>query len=431
MKKPKNSNYSALVVKIQTTYPLEGCDFVQAASILGNQVIVDKSVKEGDMGLFFPVECKLSKEYLSNNNLYRKPELNLNPEKKGYFEENGRIRCVKFRGHKSEGLFMPMNSIDFTKHKESLVVGDSFDELNGIGICEKYVVVQSGGYMTTNATKNSKIKESKIIEGQFRFHEDTEQLYRNIHKIQPNDLISITYKVHGTSGISSYVLCKKSLKWYEKVLKKLGVNVVDTYYDYIYSSRKVIKNPELNPNANHFYDVDIWGLAHKKLEPFLTPGLTLYYEIAGYLPNGGYIQKGYDYGCDEKEFKIFVYRITYTSPIGNVFEFSAKQVQEWCKSKGLLPVFERYYGEAIDFVDYNLHNEDKSMEFSFDLLNAIKLKYTEHDCFMCSGNVPAEGCVVRIDNKLEFEAYKVKSARFYEMETALLDKGVSDIESEN
>ena len=25
--------------------------------------------------------------------------------------------------------------------------------------------------------------------------------------------------------------------------------------------------------------------------------MTVYYEIVGFLPNGGYIQKGYDYGC--------------------------------------------------------------------------------------------------------------------------------------
>ena len=70
--KPKNENYAAIVVEIKTLIPLEKCDNVQAAIIMGNQVIVSKSVKIGDVGLYFPLECALSKEYLSNNNLYDK-----------------------------------------------------------------------------------------------------------------------------------------------------------------------------------------------------------------------------------------------------------------------------------------------------------------------------------------------------------------------
>ena len=64
------------------------------------------------------------------------------------------------------------------------------------------------------------------------------------------------------------VLCKKKLKWYEKALLKLGVNIVNTEYDYVYSSRKVIKNPNLNPNAQHYYNEDIWGIAHTKIQEF-------------------------------------------------------------------------------------------------------------------------------------------------------------------
>ena len=109
--------------------------------------------------------------------------------------------------------------------------------------------------------------ESKLVDNQFRFHLDTSQLFRNLHEITPDSLISVSYKIHGTSTISSYILCKKPLKWYEKILKKIGVNIIDTHYDYIWSSRKVIKNSELNSNAEHYYKEDIWGISHK--EPFL------------------------------------------------------------------------------------------------------------------------------------------------------------------
>ena len=350
---------------------------------------------------------------------------NVDKEKAGYFEDNRRIRCVKFRGHKSEGLFMPLSSLDFIV-KTSLKVGTELDELKGIEICRKYVVRNTPG-SGGSAKTPKKPKENKIIDNQFRFHEDTNQLYKNLHKINPDSIISISYKLHGTSGISAKILCKKPLKWYERVLKKLGVNIVDTQYDYIYSSRKVIKNPELHPNANHFYNEDIWGLAHNTLKDHLVDGMTLYYEIVGFLPSGGYIQKEYDYQCSEKEFEVYIYRITYTTPSGKVFEFSSRQVQEWCKSKALEAVPELWYGKAVDLV-----NSDPTIsgEFNDRFLKYLKEYYNERDCFMCNNKVPEEGCVVRIEG-LDFEAYKQKSNAFYERETKLLDKGEDDIESEN
>lgn len=434
LKKPKNSNYAAVVVEIKTLIPLENCDNVQAAIIMGNQVIVSNDVKIGDIGLYFPLECQLSREYLSNNNLYRvsknKPNLNVDTTVKGgYFEENGRIRCQPFRGHKSEGLFMPLESLNFTRaNYHNLSLNDCFDELEGVTICSKYVVKQNKTPGLSNGSKNKKGKkyESKLVENQFKFHQDTSMLYRNLHRISSATLISITYKEHGTSGISSKVLCKKPLKWYEKVLKSIGVNIVDTTYDYIYSSRKVIKNESMNPNPTHFYDEDIWSIAHNEIKDYIQDGMTLYYEIVGYLPNGKFIQKDYDYGCENGKHKVKIYRITYTNQNGKVFEFSAKQVQDWCNKNGLEPVYELFYGYASEFSDERLNDENWGNKF----LENIKAEYNEKKCFMCKNDVPEEGVVIRVEG-LDFEAYKQKSNAFYERETKLLDKGESDIESEN
>ena len=95
-----------------------------------------------------------------------------------------------------------------------------------------------------------------------------------MHRFNLDTLINISYKMHGTSAIVSYILCNKKLKWYEKILKKLGVNIVDSEYDYIYSSRKVIKNEELNSGQNSYYSEDIWKITAEKLKPFLQKGMT-------------------------------------------------------------------------------------------------------------------------------------------------------------
>ena len=449
---PKNINYAAVVVEIKTLIPLEKCDFIQGAVIMGNQIIVGKDIQVGDIGLYFPIECALSKEFLSSNNLYKKSELNIDTNKKGYFEESGRVRCVRFRGHKSEGLFMPIGSLSFIFPEvanSTISIDDCFDELNGVPICSKYVVKTSRTAGQPGSKKNKPIKkyESKLVENQFRFHQDTSQLYRNLHRISPNDLISITYKAHGTSGTSSYILCKRNITKKERIgafLHNIYTNLVtlgkskfvttDTKYDYIYSSRKVIKNAELNPNAQHFYNEDIWGIAHNEVKDFLQKGMTFYYEIVGFLPNGGMIQKDYDYGCEPGKHAIYIYRITSTNVDGKVIEFSAKQVQDFCKKNGLNAVPELYYGYAGKLFNSNqdgsFRNYDDDLEFGNNFLNLIKEKYNEKDCYICSNKVPEEGCVIRIEGN-DLEVYKAKSERFYLRETAQLDKGESNIEDEN
>ena len=423
LEKPKNNNYAAIVVTIKTLVSLQDCDNVQGAIIFGNQVIVSKDIQVGDKGLYFPLECQLSHEYTSNNNLYKHSELNVDKEKKGYFENNRRIRAVKFKGHKSEGLFMPLTSLDFLFLDYKLSEGDEFDTLGNIPICNKYIVAPPKDSSGANVSKQP--KKSAIVENQFRFHDDTNMLYKNLSKLSPEEYIHISYKLHGTSGISAKLLCKKKLDFWDKIGQKLGFNVINAHYNYIYSSRNVIKSIELNPNAKHYYESDIWGLAHNKVKDFLTNGLTLYYEIVGYLPSGRMIQKGYDYGQEPNTFEIYIYRITYTNSEGKVFEFSARQVQEWCKTKELKAVPELYYGRIMNFYAFRI-----AENWGTDFLDAVKLAYNEKNCYLCSSKVPEEGCVVRLD-KLNFEAYKQKSNAFYAWETKQLDKGESNIEDEN
>ena len=270
-------------------------------------------------------------------------------------------------------------------------------------------------------------------------------LYKYLHRIEPESLVSITYKLHGTSGISSYVLCKRHIPMREKIgaflhniyttvtsFGKQKFKLDETEYDYLYASRKVIKNEELNPNAEHFYDSNIWEIAHDELKEFLQKGMTFYYEIVGFMPSGKPIQKDYDYGCAFYDHKVYIYRITHTNVDGKVFEFSAKQVQDFCKKNGLNAVPQVYYGFAKGLLDRNVlfYENLTGEEFSNEFLTRVKFLFNEHDCYMCVNQVPEEGVVVRIEG-LDCEAYKQKSNRFYERETKLLDAGITDIEESN
>lgn len=426
LKKPINENYCANIIEIKHLIPLENCDNVVSTSIQGNLVIVSKDVQVGDVGIFFPVETKLMPQYLSNNNLYRKSELNVDKEKKGYFEENGRIKCIKFRGNQSMGLFMPLESLDYLKHREKLEVGDEFDHIKDDMICKKYVIKeQRRSELKTGKVHKKKV--SRLVDNQFRFHIDTANLGKNLWKVKPNNVISCTEKIHGTSCILSRIICKRKLNPIEKVLKFLGVNINDKEYSNIISSRKVVKNDDMNKVHNHFYNEDIWTIASKKLEHTLLDGMTYYFEIVGYLPSGGMIQKDYDYGCKPGEFESYIYRITYTNFKGNVFEFSAKQVQDWCREHGLNSVPQLYYGYAKDLFDLVIPYEEEIPQWQNAFLERLTQKYLNKKCKYCNNDVPNEGIVLRIESNY-IEALKWKSFNFLERETKQLSKGEDNIE---
>lgn len=69
---------------------------------------------------------------------------------------------------------------------------------------------------------------------------------RNTFKLHYEDNVGVTYKLHGTFFIVSNIMVKRSLGLIEKVLKILGVKVQDTKYDFLYCSRKVVKNKFYN-----------------------------------------------------------------------------------------------------------------------------------------------------------------------------------------
>ena len=230
----------------------------------------------GDIGLHFATETQLSPEFLKLNNLYRHSNLNENSTKVGYFGDNGRVRCVKFRGNESMGLFMPCSCINFTG--KQVKVGDRFETLGGHDICKKYALpVKEQGQQNQGQRK----KPSRIIPNQFRFHKSTGRFGQNVHQFDGLSYINISKKYHGTSAVFSRVLCNRKLNWIERLARRFGAAVQDTEYDYVYSSRRSIKsNPKAE--ANSFYTHDIWAEVFDEIKDSLADGITIYGEIVGY-----------------------------------------------------------------------------------------------------------------------------------------------------
>jgi hypothetical protein len=434
------SNYSATVVKIKELRPHSNADRLVCTNIFGNNVIVGKETKVGDMGLFFPLESQIGLEFAIVNDLIRRKDENGKPVG-GMFDENRRVRCQTFRGEKSMGFFIPIESLNnlFSNGKalDTFEEGQEIEEYLGKTISQKYVpkFYQTPG-QGIGPKKARQPRVSRIIPGQFNFHTDTAQLGKNIHKVKPEDLIVLTWKLHGTSAIASNCLVNRKLGIIEKFLNKIGYRINSQYYDYIYASRRVIKN-EFEESKQHFYGHDLWSeIGKEHFEGKLHTGETVYYEIVGYTKDYKFIQKGYDYGCvqmphnDKPQHKIFVYRITRTGADGTVTELQWNQVKERCSILGVNTVPEIYYGIAAKLQTFNklvCHNEVTDT-WCDDYLAYLKMTYVyDQDCQFCSNKVPAEGIVLRKEG-LTIEAFKLKSFRFLEHETKELDTNVENIE---
>lgn len=421
-----NPNYLAKVVELKGIRKHGNADRLQVVSIDFQNVILGNDYKDGDICVFFPLECVINLEFLKDTNSFRHANLNkiVNDDAKGFFDDNGRVKAIKLRGEKSMGVIFPVSTIqEFTGYDLSDCVGKEFDMIGDKLMLKKYQVKE---VKLNNGREGSKPKASRLIEGIVKLHVDTENLRKNAWKLELDDNISITYKVHGTSWWVGNLPVKRPLNLLERLIKKIGFKINDIEYDYVYGSRKVVKNKNVDDGKSkeHYYEYDLWGDIKEEVKSVIPKNFTLYGECVGYTKGGSFIQGNYDYGCEVGQKKLYIYRITVTNIDGTTIDLSTKQVYDFCSKTGLsyVPLF--YSGKVCDFPDLD---KDNLLTTFIPLLES---KYNDKDCYLCVNKVPEEGIVLRKEN-LGFESYKLKSFSFLEYESKVLDSGVEDMESVN
>lgn len=432
-----NPNYLAQIVKLDKLEKHPNADKLQIAVVANQKVITGLDAKIGDTYVYFPIECRISEAFLSETNSFENKEKNKDVNVRGYVHNSGRVRMLKLRDIYSEGLIMPFRIFqEFVKTKYKKTLNWS-EDLNGFlfdNVCrEEFVrkyVPRIKEPQIHGVKSKGKIKKyaSKLVEGQFQFHPDTEQLKRNVDKVDPEDYISITNKIHGANFLVAHVLTKRKLSVREKIAKFFGVKVKETEYGNLYASRTVIKNSRYNESdTGGFYKEDIWKKVSEKLFPLLDDGITATGEVFGYTQAGAFIQKPYDYGLPQGEQGYVVFNLTYTSPQGNVFVLSYPQLVEYCTKKKI-PIPEcYYYGKAKDlFPEISTENH-----WHENFLAKLIERFLEKKCHICKNDVWAEGIVLRVDKPNQWLAQKLKSLNFLKKESESLDAGDAGIEETN
>ncbi len=340
-----------IVAKPSELIAIEGADLIQAARVCGELVVVSKAVTLDDVGIFFPVDCQVSEEYVKLNNLFRHSHLNADNTKTGFFEDNRRVKAVTLRKVKSCGYFAPMDSLAFAGQFD-YVIGQQFDEINGKQICCKYVS-QATRDAINRAAKNGIKQPKKNTVPFFEKHVDSSQFKQNVGMIPVGALIHVHAKIHGTSHRSGLTLIKLALpKWKEFVNKFLSIFQTEKW-DYVVGTRNCILS-DGSKEGFHGSEQFRFDVA-ETLKPFMVKGMTVYGEIAGYT-NGKpvmavhnskdtkdkaftkkYGEKVvYKYGCNEAEYRFHIYRITMLNYEGQNVDFTEAQLEQWVAERNLL-----------------------------------------------------------------------------------------------
>lgn len=481
-----SKEYSAIVVKLGPVAPVEGSDFLGYTLVEGFPIVVRKDqVSEGDLMIYCQNETALNLDFLGANNNFdwENKEKNANykseilplletgnkdeaKKKCGFVNKYGRIRMIRLRGQVSMGILFPKAALVAWKPKlESLnledYLGQDFDTVDGELFCKAFVRPVKEHKRGTGKKLDASKRFNRIIEGTFNFHYDTQNLQRNIDRLSPNDEVTISVKLHGTSAIFANIPVRKpkirtefekhihnwaKKKMFGKMKRQyeiLSNNTASGYteeYGNVYSSRCVIKNKYLNQGVSGgYYGADIWGVYNGILKNYIPKDYTIYGEILGYLEGEQrMIQKHYDYGCSEGKNFFMPYRISQALPDGKRKEFSIREVQAWTKSllKEHPELSERVHPMTILFegklkdryldipVDENWNSEilkrlERDLEFGMEGLEP-----------MCTGHkVPREGFCLRINGDLIPECFKCKCKAFLFQEAKEMDNSDSvDIE---
>ena len=459
--------YYAYITRLTNLRKHPNADRLQLGECFGNTVVVSLDYKDNQIGVYFPSDGQLSAEFATINNLVRKKDENGN-NIGGYMDpEKRNVTAIKLRGEKSDGLFLPLSSLDycFNDHlkedpeaamdvaENHLKEGDRIDVLKGHEICKKYVPKTStrvGRVSDGNKTRKKKVPTAPL----FAEHADTEQLAYNLGAFKVGDEIEITLKMHGTSQRTGYLPTLKGYKrtLWDKITRKEGTPIYD--WGYVTGTRRVV----LDDFDGGFYGSNEFREAHSKFfEGKLNKGETVYYEVVGFTHTGTPIMASCDnkktqdkefvkqygdttvfsYGCSptrkteeyydttidgadifmERQLPqsdIYVYRMTMTNEDGFVVEYTPDFMRYRCEQMGVkcVPVFgnaiisnDRLHLIAPDGYDHDYLIGEGTIG---DMVMRAAADYCDGPDLIGKTHI-REGVVVRIINRPKFCAYKHKN----------------------
>lgn len=427
--------YVAYVTQLKNLRKHPNADRLQLGDCFGNTVCVSLDYQDGQVGIYFPTDGQLSVEYAEHNNLLRKKDENGN-NIGGYMDPNKRnVTAIRLRGEKSDGLFMPLSSLDYCyPHIEGgaasmLNVGDTIDVIEGHEICQKYIPKKKHREHTGgegNRTRKKKVPVAPL----FTEHADTEQLAYNLAAFRPGDLVEITLKMHGTSQRTGMVPVFKGFKrsLWDRIRRRDGVPQYD--WGEVSGTRRVV----LDDYDGGFYGSNAFREQHSKVfDGKLHKGETVYYEVVGFTDSGTPIMSDcankklndkeflkkygetttFSYGCEPPHSDMYVYRMTLTNEDGDIVEYSPFFMRYRCDQMGVKTV-------PVLWAGFIPTEEELGDMTAGEWILAKAEEYYDGPDPVGKTHV-REGVVVRLIDRPKFAAYKHKNFSFKVLEGIIKD----------
>lgn len=417
--------YKAVITKLTNVRKHPGADRLNLANVLGNQIVVGLDNVEGQMGIFFPTDGRLSVEYAKANDLIRRT-LEDGTKAGGMFDENRKVRAQKLRGEKSDGYWAPIESLAFTGYNLSkLSVGDEIDSLNNVEICRKFITEAT---LRAQSRQNARVQRSEIK--MMKRHFETDQFRNVAEKIPAGSLIIITLKQHGTSHRVAHVLDEvKPKTFWQKFLARFGL-FGRPNWKYLHGSRNIILEDLNDP----YYSSNFRKQSVERFEGSLHKGEAVYLEIVGWVGESTPIMAVHDvkkvkdktllkqygdkmtykYGCIPGTNKPYVYRIVMSNEDGRAVELSWFDVKRRCRELGVEHVPEMVQPFIYDGDSANLRKLCEGLSEGPDPIDASHIR---------------EGICIRYEHPDAFGIAKLKSFVFNEMESNSKDVAeVADLE---
>jgi len=430
--------YYAYITRIVNVRKHPNADRLLLGECFNNQVVVGLDTKEGELGIYFPSDGRISIEFLKANNQLSYIDEVTKERKGGFFSENGKVRTQKFRKERSDGFFCPLSYLYYTGvDYNTLIEGLKFTEINGHEICKKY---------TNTVEKSSNPKPYKVVRikyPQFAEHKDTEQLVYNLDKIPKGACLYITEKLHGTSGRTSNTLVTQ-LPWYGRIINSLFKRTIiepkPIGYKYVSGTRRVtIADMDSYGGGFDKADKNYRVPAHNLFVGKLHEGETVYYEIVGWSTDTKPIMNRCDNRkLEDKEFvkqygketvfsynqpegtsEVYVYRITHTDADGWVKDYTWQEIRSRCRELDV---------KTVPLLTVIVYDEDSEKLINL-LENEKGTGYAQGASTLCDKHI-REGVVVRI-NSSKWEAWKFKSFEFKVLEDIIKLSGAKDTEEES
>ncbi len=398
--------YSATICRLKNVRKAENSDNLQLANVEGSQVIVGLNSEENTLGIFFPSEGQLSENFCKVNDL-------VGPKK--YFDEKRRVKCIRLRGHLSEGVWFPLSYLSYIDPDlKDLPEGLNLTEYKGHPLCHKYIVLSKN--------KVTQQKERPPENPLFKKHVDTPYLHKYLNYLTIGDLIILTCKMHGESNRIAKLPVDHNYGWFKRTLSKILNIKIGNFYKVLLGSRTVeVDWDGEKDDADHRRGVNYF------VKDKLRSGETVYSEIVGYRSTGKPIMNPiskkklgdfktylnhngesmhFKYGNEVGQCSQYVYRITQTDENGKRYDLSWNQIKKRCIELELKHVPELlvliYDGDKD-----SLMRHAELLSYGRDVVDPSHIR---------------EGVVARVENALGVNFFKYKSIDFRLLEDTVAEE---------